>query len=120
MAGSERLKPGAALRAIEVPNEYHANLYDSRAAAPTPLGDGAAARFMRDSPSIRVAAAIALDVLVSSRRSDPATHVRDGHVLKCVGSRQRADELPAVRRPWAPPSPRDARPAAAGTPTCTG
>jgi len=57
-----------------------ADLHDSRAAAPTPLGDGAVARFMRDSPFIRVAAAIALDVLGSSHRSDPATPVENGHV----------------------------------------
>ena len=61
------------------------NLHDSRAAAPTPLGDGAAARFMRDSPFIRVAAAIALDVLGSSRRSDPATHVKNGHIPEAHG-----------------------------------
>jgi len=60
-----------------------ANLHDSREAAPTPLGVGAAARFIRDSPFLRVAAAIALDVLGSSRRSDPATHVKNGHVPEC-------------------------------------
>src|SRR5215469_16338989 len=54
-----------------------AKSHDSRAAAPIPRGDGAAARSMRDSPRIRLVAAIALDVLGSSRRSDPATHVEN-------------------------------------------
>jgi len=64
---------------------------------------------MRDSPFIRVAAAIALDVLGSSRRSDPATHVKNGHVpeihrlapasWRTSGGLQSTGSVEAERRP---------------------
>ena len=82
-----------------------AKSHDSRAAAPIPRGDGAAARSMRDSPRIRLVGAIALDVLGSSRRSDPATHVKDGHVPEIHRFAERADELQAAGGLHALPSP---------------